>query len=357
MDSLVSPAGELAHVDPSGLCVSPESSLKEAMTALDRGRLGLVLVTDECGRLLGVVTDGDVRRAILRQVTLDQPISAVMNSRFTSLPSNATYDEAFDTMKRFSIKHVPVLDESGVVVKLFCLQDFVGVRSRANWAVIMAGGEGRRLRPLTDATPKPMLPVGGRPVLEAIVRHLVRHGFQSVFVSINYLGEQIESYFGDGRRFGCHVEYLRELQPLGTGGALRLLPKPTERILVINGDLVTDADLSALLDYHEEYGYAATVCVREFTYRIPYGVLYTQNSEVKRIEEKPVHCVLINAGIYVLEPFLLECIPSGQEYPLPEVLERALADGHPVGAYPIRERWIDIGYPEEYERVRTGAGF
>ena len=333
-----------------------DATLHQTMEVLDQTRLGIVLVVDEDARLLGTVTDGDIRRGILCGVSLESPVSEVMNPDFISVTLEATPQDALDIMRSRLVKQVPVLDQASRVAGLFYMPDLVGAQERSNWAVLMAGGQGRRLRPLTENVPKPMLPVGGRPILERIVEHLVQHGFRHVWISVNYLGEQIESHFGNGLRFGCKIQYLREQTALDTAGALSLLPEtPHESLLVINGDLVTDINLSSLMDFHAQHNCAVTQCVREFTYQIPYGVVLCEGHRVMATEEKPVHSVLINAGIYVLEPQLLELLPHSQPYAMPDLVNQARANGHAVCAFPVRERWVDVGRMEDYQRVRSGS--
>lgn len=335
------------------LIVPPSASLRRAMQAIDDGRLGIALVVDAERRLRGTVTDGDLRRAVLRGIDLDSPVDAVMSRRFTAVKAGATPAAVLDLMRARSIQQVPVVDDDGILQGLFCLRDLTRGQWRANWAVIMAGGEGRRLRPLTDRTPKPMLPVGDRPLLENLIRLLVGHRFRDVFIAINYLGDQIQEYFGDGQSFNCRIRYLRETRPLGTAGALSLLPeRPAEPLLVLNGDLATDVDLSALMDYHVQAACLATQCVFEHIQMMPFGVVRCDGYEVIGLEEKPTSRQLVNAGIYVLSPGLLDLVPPDREFTMPELLARACRSGYPVAAFPIREEWADIGRIDDYEHVR-----
>lgn len=329
--------------------ISPEASLRDAMLAIDQGRLGIALVVDVNDRLLGTVTDGDLRRAILRGVTLDVKVNMVMNQNFIAVGKDISAHGVLELMRIHSIKQIPVLDAKGCVVGLYFLPDLVEPSLRPNWAVIMAGGEGSRLRPLTAKMPKSMLPVKDRPLLENTISLLVNHGFRQLFISIHYLGDQIEAHFGSGSKFGCHISYLREKKPLGTAGGLSLLPdRPRDPILVVNGDLLTDANLSALMDYHTEVGCAATQCVREYIFQIPFGVVRCEEGQVVETEEKPVQRFLINAGIYVLSPDLIDLVPIDQEFTMPELLAQARYKGYRVAAFPIREGWTDIGRIEDY---------
>jgi dTDP-glucose pyrophosphorylase len=343
--------------DWTGLCVGPDATVRETLAVIDRGKVGIALVTDGEQRLLGTVTDGDVRRGILAEVPLDGPVSALMATRFVSLHGAATEAEALAAMQSHLVRQIPLLDGDGRVVGLACLADLLPpVTARPNWVVVMAGGEGRRLRPLTDDRPKPMLPVGDQPLLEITVRRLAGQGLRHIFLAVHYQAEKIEEHFRDGSALGCRIEYLREREPLGTGGALSLLPpRPEAPVLVVNGDVVTDVDFLALLEHHREHDAAATVCVRPFAQQIPYGVVRCVGERVEGIEEKPVRRSFINAGIYVVAPRLLPLVPGGRAYALTQLVEEALEGGHKVVPFLIHERWIDIGQPHDYASVRDGV--
>jgi dTDP-glucose pyrophosphorylase len=339
--------------DLARFVISSSSTLRQAMQAIDDGRLGIALVVDPEGRLLGTITDGDVRRALLRDDGLEAPATEVMNRRFVAVTEEATAPAILDLMRIRSINQMPVIDTEKRLCGMHYRPDMAQAAGRPNWAVIMAGGEGRRLRPLTDRTPKVMLPVGERPILHTLVELLVRHRFLEVFISINYLGSQIEEYFGDGSRFRCHITYLREDKPLGTAGALRLLPsRPSEPLLLVNGDLVTNVDLSALMDYHGEAACLSTQCVFEYVHEVPYGVVRLQADQVVDHQEKPRYRQLVNAGIYVLSPSLLDLVPPDRESTMPDLLVEARRHGYPVAAFPIRERWTDVGRIGDYEWAR-----
>jgi dTDP-glucose pyrophosphorylase len=340
------------RTDIGSILIRPDASMLQAMAVLSDGRQGIAFVAEDGGRLLGTVTDGDMRRAILRQEGLDAPVSSVMEKDFTYVAADVGPQEVFELMQVRTIKQVPVCDPEGQVIGLYMLEDFLESRLRPNWAVVMAGGTGRRLWPLTAYVPKPMLPVNGHPILESILEQLVFHGIRRTFISINHLGEQIVRHFGGGHRYGCSIEYLREEKPLGTGGALSLLPAPPEHpLLVTNGDLITDLNLSELLDYHDSHDGAATLCIRELTYRIPYGEVECDGEDVIRIKEKPSFQGVINAGIYVLDPELLSFVPEGKEFPLPDLLGLARERGMGVKSYLIKDEWMDIGQLEDYERA------
>lgn len=336
--------------------VHPNASMLQTMTVISDARLGIALVVDGNDRLLGTVTDGDMRRAILRQAGLDSPVHSIMQSQFIFATPEMEERDILRLMRGHSIRQIPVCDGEKRVLGLHFLEEFLDPEARPNWAVIMAGGEGKRLWPLTAYVPKPMLPVGQRPILELILEHLVHHRFQHVFIAVNYMGDQIIRHFGDGERFGCSIRYLREAEPLGTGGALSLLPsRPEEPILVTNGDLLTDVDLSKLMEFHRSSGASATLCVRELTYRMPYGVVCCEGEDVKGLREKPAHREIINAGVYVLEPSLVARVPSDEAYPITNLIEAACGEGRKVKAFIIQEAWKDIGSLDEYQQAVSGG--
>lgn len=333
--------------------VAPSASMKEAIACIDSSGMQLALVVDSGGRLLGTLSDGDVRRAILRGRDLTTPAAEIMNMSPTWAPEGSTSDELLAIMRRKVLRHVPLLNETHEVVGLATLDALAGVIERPNWVVLMAGGMGTRLRPLTEATPKPMLPVSGKPILENILESFAEQGFRKFFFSVNYLADAIRGHFGDGSRWGVHINYLLENKRLGTAGALSLLPgRPADPIIVMNGDLLTRVRFDGLLHFHGEHGAAATMAVREYDFQVPYGVVRLEGSSVTAIDEKPVHRFFVNAGIYALSPKALELVPDNQYFDMPGLFDAVLTKGGHVSAYPVREYWLDVGRIEEFERAQ-----
>lgn len=330
------------------------ATLLEAMRTIDAGGCGIAIVFDGSGRATGTLTDGDIRRAVLDGSALDhRSVREAMQRDFTWVGPDAGRAEVIDMMRARAISQVPVLDGERRLIGLHLLRELIGAPDRKNWAVILAGGRGTRLRPLTDTVPKPMLRVAGRPILERIVLHLVGSGFHRIFLSVNHLAHVIEDHFQDGAKFGCSIEYLREEMPLGTGGPLSLLPEQPEHALILmNGDLVTQADIGLLLDFHAEAEYAVTCGVRPYSIQIPYGVVDADGDRLIRIREKPTERLLINAGIYVIAPELLSMIPGDREFPVTELVHRCLEDGLPVGVHLIEDEWTDVGLPTELHKAR-----
>ncbi len=335
--------------------VHQSKQLVDAMRALDRGAAEIALVIEDAGRLVGTMTDGDVRRAILKGAGLDSPLAPHIQSDFTAVQPSVSRAEVLDLMQARTIGQIPVVDLDGRLVGLHLLREIVGCETRPNWAVIMAGGKGTRLRPITESIPKPMIRVAGRPILERLVLHLVGFGIRRIYLSINYLGHVVEDHFGDGTRFGCRIDYLRETQALGTAGGLSLLPEqPRDPVLIVNGDLVTQANTGRMLDFHLQGGYAATMAVRDYYHSIPYGCVEADGEQISRLEEKPMMCRLVNAGLYVLDPTIVAAVPRDQEVQMPSLLEQCLAKGARIGAFRIQDDWLDIGQYDQLRAAREG---
>lgn len=339
-----------------GCLVSERGTIRDALSALDVGASKIALAVDGDGRLAGVVTDGDLRRALLAGLTLDEPVSAIVNRKFISLSPGQGRADVLELMQARQIDAIPIVDADGRPVGLHLLHAFLAASPLGNWAVVMAGGRGQRLRPLTDTTPKPMLRVAGRPILERIVLHLAGAGIQRIFLAIKYGGQIIEDHFGDGRAFGCSIEYLREDEPLGTAGALSLLPEePSDPLLVLNGDLITNVDIRGLLEFHVGGGHDATIGTRYYRHTIPFGCIEASGDRVVALREKPTLSRLVNTGIYVIEPAVQKRVPRGVEATMPEVIDALLADGGSVGAFEVEGDWIDVGQREQLEFARQGG--
>lgn len=336
------------------LCqIPPGSPVRKAMEALEAAATEIVLVVDDTRKVLGTVTDGDIRRTLLRGATLEHPVEICMQRAFKSAPESAGRAEILDLMKAWSVSQIPLLDEEGRLVGLHLLHEIVGGHQRPNWAVIMAGGKGTRLRPITEHLPKPMIQIAGRPILERLVLHVLSFGVRRIFLSINYLGEMVQRHFGDGSQFGCEIEYLTEDKPLGTGGALSLLPAlPEHPVLVMNGDVVTQADLGAMLDFHQRHHFDATMAIREYTHTVPFGCVETKDNRVVELVEKPTLRQQVNTGIYVLSPSLLSNVPARTEFPITQLFENCFDAGIPVGAYLLQEDWIDVGHHDQLRQAR-----
>jgi dTDP-glucose pyrophosphorylase len=333
--------------------VEQEKTLRDVLIALDRGATGVALAVNAENHLIGTLTDGDVRRALLKGIGLDAPLLPYVQQKFTAVRPEMSRMHVLELMQAQTIEQIPIIDNQGRLIGLHLIHEILGVE-RPNWAVIMAGGLGTRLRPLTEYVPKPMLKVAGRTILERLVLHLVGYGVKRVYLAINYLGHQIEEHFKDGSQFGCRIEYLREEAPLGTGGALALLrDKPNDPLIVMNGDLVTQANLGDMLSYHLNGRQVVTVGVRRYVHHVPFGCVEVDGGRLLRFEEKPTLARLINCGIYVLEPSLLARIPK-RPFPLPTLVQECLKEGKDVAVFEVAEDWLDVGQHDQFKQACEG---
>jgi dTDP-glucose pyrophosphorylase len=331
--------------------------VQKALESIEEGAVGAALVVDEKDRLVGIVTDGDLRRAILRGVKMSDGVERLLEGRTseyeepTAAPVGTAGAELLLIMKDKGLRQIPLLDPEGRVVELALLEELVADQPLPLSAVVMAGGFGMRLRPLTDKLPKPMLPLNGRPVMEHTIDHLRKGGITQIYVTTHYKSEVIAEHFHDGRDFGVNIEYVNENQPLGTAGALGLIDKPEHTSLVINGDILTQLDFRAMLGFHKNHGSVLTVGMRKYDIQVPYGVVEMDGVNITGITEKPEYAYFINAGIYMLEPEIYDSIPDGGSIDMPDLIDRLLLDGKKIIGFPIQEYWLDIGKPDDYQRA------
>jgi dTDP-glucose pyrophosphorylase len=334
--------------------VAPDASLRAAMLAIDRSGYRIAIVVDGDRRLLGTLTDGDVRRALLAGSALGDPAAKVMHRTPTKAMLGQDRRDLADLMQRAGLHQVPLVDDQGRVVGLNTIDDILAGMRRDNWVVIMAGGMGTRLSELTRDTPKPMLIVGSRPLLETIVRGYAEQGFSNFFISVNYKAQVIKSHFGDGRGLGVNIRYLDETERLGTAGALSLLPdRPTIPIVVTNADLLMKEDFGQMVDRHITGGADATMAVRRHEMQVPFGVVRETGGRIEAIEEKPVHTFTVNAGIYVLSPRTLDLVPKASYYDMPALFESIVACGLTGRCHHLEGYWLDIGRLADYERANS----
>jgi len=336
-------------------CIQKNAVILDGIRAIDQSDEGFTLVVSDTGRLLGMLTDGDIRRALLAGAKLDQPLAPYIRKEFFSVNAQTTRTEVLDLMQARKIRHIPVIDGSNNLLGIHLLSSIIGANKLPNWAVIMAGGKGTRLRPITETLPKPMIKVAGRPILERLVLHLVGHGISRIFVSVNYMSQIIEDHFGDGSQFGCTIDYLREDEPLGTGGALSLLPRsPSEPILVMNGDLIIESDIEHILNFHRNGNYYATMATKPYQHEVPYGCIDTEGDRILSLREKPISSFLVNAGIYVLSPEAVNAIPAAF-FPITQLFEQALEENKACGCYVIEEEWADVGQINDLRKAQGQA--
>ncbi len=341
------------HNDWRDNIIPPTATVREAVKAIDANLVLMALVCTDDGRLCGTVTDGDVRRLILRGGSLDEPVTAIMNSRPTTARPWHSPGELLTIMQATGHRRIPILDHRQRLVGVARLEEFLNAGPLDNWVVLMAGGLGTRLRPLTEECPKPLLPVGPKPILETILENCRDQGFRRFFISVNYKADMVKRHFGDGARWGVEISYLEENKRLGTAGPLSLLPQRPERpVLVMNGDLLTKVNFRHLMDFHLQHRATATMCVRESSLQVPFGVVQVEDQRLTGIAEKPEQRFLVNAGIYLLDPEAVDAVPPNTYFDMPDLYDHLLASGRDVVAFPIREYWLDIGRLDDLERAR-----
>ncbi len=339
--------------------IAPDVSISEAMAQLDKAATGTLLVCDPDRRILGLLTDGDFRRAILRRKALSEPCGTIASSHPITAPYPVLPPEALRLMNKHDVSQLPVVDGEGRVQSLLLRKDIVPDPGLALSAVVMAGGLGTRLLPLTEKLPKPMLPVGDRPLLELTIAQLRRAGIKDVSLTTHYLSKTISDHFKNGETFGVRLNYLQEEHPLGTAGGLKSLKHFDRTMLVINGDVLTGAPFAAMLDFHRAYHADLTIGVRKYDVQVPFGVVECEDVHVTQVREKPSLSFFINAGTYLLEPGVRDLIPSGQRFDMTELIQKLIESGKVVVSFPIMEYWLDMGRHDDYakaqEDVRRGA--
>jgi dTDP-glucose pyrophosphorylase len=350
----------MENVNFEGALVGLDWPVRRVMEHINQDGEGIAVVVDADRHLLATVTDGDIRRAILGGLDLDLPVADLLKQRPSSpgqgpvtAPQGTEPGELLRLMTSMSIRHIPLIDSLGHVVDIVVLTELLAEHELPMTAVIMAGGLGTRLRPLTEDLPKPMLPVGDRPLMEITIEQLRQAGIRRINLTTHYKAEVISQHFGDGHEFGVEINYVEEDQPLGTAGALSLVKESDGPLLVINGDILTRVDFRALLDFHRDQGADMTVGIRHHEFQIPFGVVETDGVAITSIAEKPLTRHFINAGIYLLNPDLRQNIPTDRPYDMPELIAQLLADGRRVVGFPIGEYWLDVGEHAAYNEAQV----
>lgn len=339
-----------------GIVLPPQATLHQAMEVFTNQQIGIVLVASKDRVLKGIVVDFDLRRALLRGESMGSPIAKAMNAKPETILAGTPADEIAECFRRHPRAYIPVVDAAGRIVDVATLADHISIpASHPNWVVIMAGGRGRRLAPLTETTPKPMMLIGDKPLLELVLERLVASGFRKFIFTVNYLADRIRDHFGDGSKWNIRIEYVAEPRELGTAGALSLITRDLGgSLIVMNGDLLTKVDFRALLEFHRTDKNLATLCVREYDLQIPFGVVELEGHKLRSISEKPVQRFFVNAGICVLEPKALAFLDKGAHRDMPDFLE-TLQGKRPgqIGCFPVQEYWLDIGRMEDYQKAVT----
>jgi len=336
------------------LIISPNASIREAIQTIDDGANKIALVTDQELKLLGTISDGDIRRAILKGLSLDESIEDVYCNNPIKAGIDTSKAELRALAKKHTILRIPLVDRNNKLIAMDTIEELSLFETKENKVILMVGGLGTRLRPLTENTPKPMLHVGGKPILQTIVEEFVSYGFTNIVMCIGYKSHVIQNYFEDGSKFGANIEYILENKRMGTAGALGLLKeRPTSPFFVMNGDLLTNVNFEHFRDYHVAHNSKATMCVREYDFQVPFGVVNLKDHHIMSIEEKPVHNFFVSAGIYMLEPSCLDIIPKDEFYDMPTLFEQMIEQKENIISFPLREYWLDIGRIEEYEKANS----
>lgn len=334
--------------------LNSDSTIREALKIIDSGAMQIAIVVDHDNRLVGTLTDGDIRRGLLNNLGLDDCIESIIFKTPTIAILSDTKEEILKKALAKKLHQIPIVDEDNRVIGIKEIEELVKPHTKQNRVVLMVGGLGTRLHPLTENTPKPMLKVGNKPILQTIVEKFAEYGFINIIMCVNYKSHIIEDYFGDGSAFGVNIEYVLEEQRMGTAGALSLLRSvPNEPFFVMNGDLLTNVNFEHLLDYHTSQNALATMCVREYDFQVPYGVVNINEGKITSIIEKPVHKFFVSAGIYMLSPETLNMIPKNEFYDMPTLFEKIIVSEGRASSFPIHEYWLDIGRMDDYERANS----
>jgi len=336
------------------------ATLFQAVQAIEFSEIRTVVVVDADNKLIGTITDGDIRRRLLAGGSLEESVTSAMNISPVTAQPGASPVLLAELMKSKNVLTIPIVTAANVFVEMIHLKDLKNIKSELlpkisnyDFAIIMAGGEGNRLKPITNKIPKPMVEIGGMPLLERQIIALAESGIKRIYISVNYLANLIEDYFKDGKSYNTEIIYLKEVEKMGTAGALTLIKQiPQKPVLLINGDVFTNSNFNSLLEYHMQSEADLTVATTNYTIEIPYGVIHIDNQQVKGIEEKPTQMFLCNAGIYCISPLAFKSISEHKLRNITELFKILIANGSKISAFPIHEYWIDIGTPEDLDKAR-----
>lgn len=336
------------------ILLSSNATIRHALGIIDSGAMKIALVVDKNNKLLGTLTDGDIRRAILGGVGIDDSIESIYFRTPTTCGINDSKEKILQLAVAHKLFQIPVVDNEGRIIGIAEVDELLQPANRTNKVVLMAGGLGTRLSPLTDNMPKPMLHVGNKPILETIIENFAKYGYTDIVLSVSYKSHIIEEHFGDGSAFGVKIEYVHESKRMGTAGALALLrDNLTEPFFVMNGDLLTNINFDHMHDYHLLHDAVATMAVREYDFQVPYGVVNVHDGKIVSIEEKPTHKFFVSAGIYMLSPQILDHVPEDEFFDMPTLFEKLILEKHHAVSFPIREYWLDIGRMCDYEKANN----
>jgi len=335
------------------LLLSENSTIKEALKIIDSGAMKIGIVVDENEKLVGIVTDGDIRRGILNNLSLDDAIDSVVCKTPVVCKIDDSKEKILEMVVGKKLYQIPVIDSKGKLVGIEEVDELLKPKYKRSKVVLMTGGLGTRLRPLTNKTPKPMLKVGDKPLLESIILGFKKYGFTEIVLSVNYKSEIIKNYFGDGSNFGVNIKYIYENKRMGTAGALNFMRELlSEPFFVMNGDLLTNINFEHMMDYHVENSSIATMGVREYDFQVPYGVVKSKGVDIKSITEKPVHSFYVSGGVYVLDAKVLDFVPENEFFDMPTLFEKVIDKNLKCISFPIREYWLDIGNHLDFSQAQ-----
>lgn len=331
--------------------INQNASIKQALKVIDKGAIKVAVVLSDDGLLLGMLSDGDIRRALLKSMSLDDSVNTIINRDPVVANINDTKERILELANEKKLHQIPIIS-NGKLIGIQDIREFLAPKNKPNKVILMVGGLGARLRPLTNDMPKPMLDVGNKPILHTIVENFAKHGYTDIIMCVNYKSEIIKEYFEDGSKFGVKIEYVLENKRMGTAGALSLLKeRPKDDFFVMNGDLLTNVNFEYLHEYHKDSNALASICIRKYDMQVPYGVVNVRANKVTSIEEKPTQSFFVSAGIYMFSPIVLDFIPKDKFYDMPTLFNDLLKHDFPVYPFPIREYWLDIGRMDEYRRA------
>jgi dTDP-glucose pyrophosphorylase len=336
------------------ILLKPTSTIKEALKVIESGSKRIALVVDDEKKLLGTLTDGDIRRALLNNLSLNDFVESIIFKTPITCKENYNREEILGLSLKNKLYQIPIIDDNGKLIDIIEVNELLMPKNKPNRVVLMAGGFGTRLRPLTEHTPKPMLHVGNKPILETIISNFKKYGFTNIIISVSYKAKVIEDYFKDGKEFGVNIEYIHEDKRMGTAGALSLIRDTLdETFFVMNGDLLTNVNFENMLEYHKNNHSKATMGVRAYDFQVPYGVVDIKENKIIGITEKPIHNFYVSAGIYILEPEVLNLIPENTFYDMPTLFEEVIHKNLQSVSFPISEYWLDIGQMDEFKKANS----
>jgi len=331
--------------------VTLDATIRESLKVISEGNLQIAIVVNKKGKLLGTLTDGDIRRGLLKGLDINSSIKSIVYKKPLIAKENDSKDKVLKIALSKKIYQIPVVDKNYKVIGIHVLDELIGPKKKSNLVVIMAGGRGMRLRPLTKNIPKPMLKVGDRPILQTIIEKFIESGYDNFVICVNYKSKVIIDYFGNGKKFGAKIEYIHEKIRMGTAGAVSLIKKKIkEPFFVINGDILINLDFEKMLNFHQEHNSKATMCIKEYNVKLPYGEVKVKQENIDTIEEKPEHKFFVNAGIYILNPKCIKLIPK-KFFDMTSLFKKMINKKEKIVSFPLGENWLDIGRSNDYDKA------